>query len=87
MTGAVGSVRRSADWTAMLTSIDLTFLQAHTSETQKMVNLPKASDDAEKKQEKEETDPIAMHGEDTGGKPHATEVSGPGDDKPDVVVN
>lgn len=40
--------------------------QTHTSETTKMVNVPKASDDAETKQLKEQTDPAAVHGEDSG---------------------
>lgn len=45
----------------------LTFsCQAHTAETTKQVNIPKASDDQSTKQEKDNTDPAAAHGEDTG---------------------
>lgn len=31
-----------------------------------MLNLEKKSDDVEKKEEKKQTDPVALHGEDTG---------------------
>ena len=31
-----------------------------------MLNLEKKSDDQEKKEEKKQTDPVALHGEDTG---------------------
>jgi hypothetical protein len=67
--------------------------------------VPKASDDQSTKQEKDNVDPAAAHGEDTGkhsphsiaaryatdssligGKPHATEVEGPGA-KADKVVD
>ncbi|KAJ9105636.1 hypothetical protein QFC20_004316 [Naganishia adeliensis] len=60
--------------------------KAHTSETTKQVNVPKASDDSATKQEKDNSDPAEAHGEDTGGKPHATEVDGPGA-KADKVVD
>ncbi|GHJ87491.1 hypothetical protein NliqN6_3893 [Naganishia liquefaciens] len=60
---------------------------AHTAETEKMLNLEKNSDGQEKKEEKKQTDPVALHGEETGGKPHATEVDGPHEDKPTKVVD
>ncbi|KAJ9122613.1 hypothetical protein QFC22_002042 [Naganishia vaughanmartiniae] len=38
----------------------------HTTEAEKMVNIPKTSDSTEKKQEKEQTDVAAKRGENTG---------------------
>lgn len=60
MTGAVSS--SSADASSRAQPL----CQAHTAETEKMLNLDKSSDDQEKKEEKKQTDPVALHGEDTG---------------------